>query len=49
MRVLSGADSGNLFDSYTIQSYFDEQLATMHLEVDKIDPERLLNTSPNEI
>ena len=49
MRVPSGAHSGNLFDSFTIQSCFDEQLATMRFEVDKIDPERLLNTSPNDL
>ncbi len=49
MRVPSGAYSGNLFDSFTIQSCFDEQLAAMRLEVDKIAPERLLNTSPNDL
>lgn len=49
MRVPSGVHSGNLFDSFTIQSHLDEQLARMNLEIDQINPERLLNTSPCDL
>ena len=44
-----GKDSGLLFSSTDLRDITDRRLAAMRVEVDSLEPNRLLNTAPADL